>query len=94
LHSAGTPDDPVAQYHLGMAYVQAGDWDKAKGALKRALALKPELLRARPKRLRFLFLNVAGRLVSHARKMVLRLGTAKQRIQEWLQARPLLAAAS
>jgi hypothetical protein len=61
-------------------------------AMKR-LALKPELLRARPKRLRFLFINVAGRLVSHARKMVLRLGTAKQRIQEWLQARPLLAAA-
>jgi predicted Zn-dependent protease len=37
-----TPDDPVAQYHLGMAYVQSGDWDKARGALKRALALKTD----------------------------------------------------
>jgi uncharacterized protein HemY len=35
-----TPDDPVAQYHLGMAYVQSGDWNKAKTALTRALALK------------------------------------------------------
>jgi uncharacterized protein HemY len=37
-----TPDDPVAQYHLGMAYVQTGDWDKAKSVLKRALMLKAD----------------------------------------------------
>jgi len=62
-------------------------------ALKR-LALPPELLRARPKRLRFLFLNAPGRLVHHARKIVLRLGLGAQRLREWLQARPLLAAAA
>ena len=60
-------------------------------ALKR-LALPPELLRARPKRLRFLFWNTPGRLLHHARKLVLRLGLGAQRIREWLQARPLLAA--
>jgi hypothetical protein len=36
-------------------------------ALKR-LALPAELLRARPKRQRFLLFNTAGRLVQHARK--------------------------
>jgi hypothetical protein len=61
-------------------------------ALKR-LALPPELLRARPKRLRFLFLNAPGRLVQHhARKITLRLGLAAQRIPDWIRARPLLAA--
>jgi Flp pilus assembly protein TadD len=37
-----TPDDPVAQYHLGIAYEQSGDWNKAKTALNRALTLKPD----------------------------------------------------
>jgi tetratricopeptide (TPR) repeat protein len=36
------PRDPVAQYHLGVAYFQTGDWLKAKDSLKRALALKPD----------------------------------------------------
>ncbi len=62
-------------------------------ALKR-LALPAELLGARPKRLRFLFLNAPGRLVQHARKLVLRIGLAAGRIREWLAARPLLAPAA
>ena len=41
-------------------------------ALKR-LALPPELLTARPKRLRFLIFNTPGRLVHHARSLFLRL---------------------
>lgn len=61
-------------------------------ALKR-LALPAELLRARPKRLRFLFLNAPGRLVHHARKLVLKIGLAVVRIRQWLEARPLLATA-
>ena len=44
-------------------------------ALKR-LALPAELLTARPKRLRFLIFNTPGRLVHHARNLVLRLATA------------------
>ena len=48
-------------------------------ALKR-LALPAELLRARPKRLRFLIFNTAGRLVQHARKTLLRLAALGVRI--------------
>jgi hypothetical protein len=40
-------------------------------ALKR-LALRAELLTARPKRLRFLLFNMPGRLVHHARRLILR----------------------
>jgi hypothetical protein len=58
-------------------------------ALKR-LALPAELLTARPKRLRFLIFNTPGRLVHHARRMVLRLATTAARLVEWLEALRLL----
>ncbi len=58
-------------------------------ALKR-LALPAELLRARPKRLRFLIFNTPGRLAHHARRMVLRLATTAARLAEWLEALKLL----
>ncbi len=59
-------------------------------ALKR-LALPAELLTARPKRLRFLIFNTPGRLVHHARRLVLRLATTAERLAEWLEALRLLA---
>ena len=62
-------------------------------ALKR-LALPAELLRARPKRLRFLIFNTAGRLVEHARKVILRLASRRAHIACWkeaLQALPVAA---
>ena len=34
------PSDPSVHYHLGMAYAQAGQFDKAKKSLQRALAFK------------------------------------------------------
>ena len=58
-------------------------------ALKR-LALPAELLTARPKRLRFLIFNTPGRLVRHARRIVLRLATTAARLSEWLEALKLL----
>jgi len=58
-------------------------------ALKR-LALPPELLSARPKRLRFLIFQTAGRLVHHARKLILRLATAAERLAVWREALRLL----
>ena len=58
-------------------------------ALKR-LALPAELLRARPKRLRFLIFNTAGRLVRHARNLVLRLAATAEDIALWREARQLL----
>jgi DDE family transposase len=50
-------------------------------ALKR-LALPAELLTARPKRLRFLIFNTPGRLVHHARRLLLRLAA----LAEWIAA--------
>jgi hypothetical protein len=58
-------------------------------ALKR-LALPAELLTARPKRLRFLIFNTPGRLVHHARGIVLRLATTAARLAEWLEVIRLL----
>ena len=62
-------------------------------ALKR-IALPAELLRARPKRLRFLIFNTAGRLVQHARKMRLRLAAIEERIALWKEALRLLPVAT
>lgn len=58
-------------------------------ALKR-LALPAECLTARPKRLRFPIFNTPGRLVHHARAIVLRQATTAVRLAEWLQAFSLL----
>ena len=58
-------------------------------ALKR-LALPAELLSARPKRLRFLLFQTAGRLVQHARQLRLRLAMAIEGIVSYLDAVGLL----
>ena len=58
-------------------------------ALKR-LALPADLLTARPKRLRFLIFNTPGRLVHHARRLVLRLATTASRLAEWVEALRML----
>jgi hypothetical protein len=63
-------------------------------ALKR-LALPPELLTARPKRLRFLVFNTAGRILHHARRVICRLRHRGERIGGWrtaLAALPLACA--
>jgi hypothetical protein len=61
----------------------------AMTALKR-LALPAELLAARPKRLRFLILNTPGRVVHHARKILLRLAIGAESIATWIEAMNLL----
>jgi hypothetical protein len=53
--------------------------------LKR-LALPPELLRARPKRLRFLIFTTPGRLVDHAHRTTLRMVRSWNRFTNWLPA--------
>ncbi len=62
-------------------------------ALKR-IALPAELLRARPKRLRFLIINTAGRIVEHARKTLLRLAALVDRIALWKEVMRLLQVAT
>jgi len=53
--------------------------------------LPPELLAAPPQRLRFLIFHTPGRIVHHARRVLLRLAAAKERIEEWIAAMKLLA---
>jgi hypothetical protein len=59
-------------------------------ALKR-IALPPEMLSAKPKKLRYQFFVQAGRLVTHARSIVLRLATTLQRVTAYLTAWRFLA---
>jgi hypothetical protein len=58
-------------------------------ALKR-LALPPELIGARPKRLRFLIFHTPGKLIHHARRTFLRLQRSWNRFGNWQQAMRLL----
>jgi hypothetical protein len=58
-------------------------------ALKR-LALPPELLTARPKRMRFLIFYTPGKLIHHARRTLLRLTQACNRFSNWRHALTLL----
>jgi hypothetical protein len=59
-------------------------------ALK-SLALPPALSTARPKRLRFTLFTLAGRLVTHARQLVLRVSEAAERLAGLITARARLA---
>jgi len=58
-------------------------------ALKR-LGLPAELLTARPKRLRFLIFHTPGRIIHHARRMLLRLAATQERMAEWIEVMRLL----
>ena len=57
-------------------------------ALKR-MALPEEYLSARPKRLRFLIFNTAGRIIHHARRVICRIAATGWR--DWAQLMPLPA---
>ena len=60
-------------------------------ALKR-IALPPEMLTARPKKLRFSIFVQAGRLVHHARTLVIRLATTVEHLAAYLEAWKLIVA--
>ena len=59
--------------------------------LKR-IALKPEYLRARPKRLRFQIFCSPGRLIHHARQLWVRVGRLLEQLRAWAEAWALLPA--
>ena len=59
-------------------------------ALK-SLALPPSLSSARPKRLRFTLFTLAGRLITHAGQLVLRVSAAAERLADLIAARHRLA---
>ena len=54
------------------------------------LALPPPLLTARPKRLRFLIFDTPGRLVHHARRLLLRLAALAEGIAAYREGLRLL----
>lgn len=56
----------------------------------RRLVLPAELATARPKRLRFLIFNVPGKLVHHARRLILRLAATSERIATYRESLQLL----
>ena len=53
--------------------------------LKR-VALQPEYLRARPKRLRFKIFCSPGKLIHHARRLLARVGRELGELREWAEA--------
>jgi hypothetical protein len=59
-------------------------------ALKR-IALPEPWLRARPKRLRFQIFLSPGKLVHHARQVLLKVGRVREQVAAWLEALRLLA---
>ena len=61
--------------------------------LKR-VALKPEYLRARPKRLRFQIFCSPGKLIHHARRLLARVGRKLTELREWSEAWALLPASA
>jgi hypothetical protein len=59
-------------------------------AARKRLALPPELLTARPKRLRFLIFNTPGRLVHPARRLILRVAALAKGIAAYRESLRLL----
>jgi len=59
--------------------------------LKR-IALKPDYLRARPKRLRFKIFCSPGKLIHHARRLLARVARQLTELMEWSEAWALLPA--
>ena len=60
-------------------------------ALKR-IALPEPWLRARPKRLRFQIFCSPGKLVHHARQVLLKVGRLREQLAEWTSALRMLQA--
>lgn len=85
---------PRGRFGANAAWLRlAGLTHNVMTALKR-LELPPELLQARPKHLRFLTFNTAGRLVHHACQTVLRLADEREQLAEWIEAMSLLLVAA
>ncbi len=81
---------PCSRFGSNAAWLRlAGLTYNVLTALKR-LALPPELLTARPKRLRFLIFFTPGKLVHHARHLWLRLARSWNRFGNWRHALGLL----
>ena len=86
-----SPDQKIATIDLDATVIES--WKReAKPTYEGSrgyqplLALWAELLRARPKRLRFLILQTPAKLAHHARRVRLRLKRAREQIRRWVEA--------
>jgi len=83
---------PCARFGANAAWVRlAVMTHNVLTGLKR-IALKPEYLRARPKRLRFKIFCSPGKLMHHARRLLARVGRRFDELIEWAEAWALLPA--
>ena len=82
----GTNHAPVQPFFGNWLYWQAVALAHNVGVWLRTLALPPTYRRARGKRLRLGFLNVAARLVRHGRRLHLRFGAAYRHLQAFATA--------
>jgi hypothetical protein len=57
----------------------------------KSIALPPTLSAARPKKLRFALFNLAGKIVSHAGELILRISAAADQLVQLARARHRLA---
>ena len=77
---------PVQSFFGNWLYWQASALAHNIGLWLRTLALPEAFRRARGKRLRLAFLNIAARLLRHGRQLHLRFGAAYPHLHEFTQA--------
>ncbi len=86
----GTP--PCGRFGANAAWFRIGMLAYNVLSAMKQLALPPSMETARPKRMRFSLFHIAGRITTHAGKIVLKLGELAERIAQLVQTRQRLGA--
>jgi hypothetical protein len=86
----GVAVPPCGRFGANAAWYRLGHLTYNVLSAMKSLALPVEFHSARPKRLRFLVFELAGRIVSHAGRLVLRIAAEAERRIGFLQARQRL----
>ena len=90
-HELGAAVPPCGRFGANAAWYRLSLRTYNVLSALKSLALPPALSAARPKRLRFTVFTLAGRLVSHAGELWLRVGAAAERLAGLIAARAQLA---
>ena len=91
LGAAVPPCPPAADFGANAAWYRLSLLTTNVLSAMKSLALPPALSSARPKRLRFTLFTLAGRLITHAGQLVLRVSAAAERLAGLIAARHRLA---
>ncbi len=81
---------PCARFGANAAWLRMNCLTHNLLSLLRQLALPRELRKAEPKRLRFHVLCVAGQIIVHARRLIIRVGTTMANCKLFVHAREVL----